>query len=277
MFEIPEYITLSRQINQHLSGKVIRTGNLGNSLHKFVWHNRTEEDFARLVAGRTIGESFVRGRWMFIPLEPGYHLLFGECGGKMIYHKPDTEHPKKYHLCLEFEDGSFLTETTQMWGAMELHDRESVWERQYIKDMRPTPLDETFTFDYFTRLVDEACSEKKTSAKSLLTQDQLIPGLGNACAQDILFLARLHPRHDVAELDRDRLRQLYDAIQTTLAAIIEGGGRADEFDLFGEPGGYRRLMDKNAVGKPCPVCGTLIEKFAYLGGICYVCPSCQDQ
>ncbi|HCU57160.1 MAG TPA: hypothetical protein DF984_02870 [Anaerolineaceae bacterium] len=31
----------------------------------------------------------------------------------------------------------------------------------------------------------------------------------------------------------------------------------------------------NAIGKPCPTCGALIEKFAYLGGACYVCPACQ--
>jgi formamidopyrimidine-DNA glycosylase len=34
-------------------------------------------------------------------------------------------------------------------------------------------------------------------------------------------------------------------------------------------------MGKQTSGKPCPVCGTTIEKIAYLGGACYVCPNCQ--
>jgi formamidopyrimidine-DNA glycosylase len=58
--------------------------------------------------------------------------------------------------------------------------------------------------------------------------------------------------------------------------VIAGGGRYDETDLYGNPGGYVRLMDKNSVGQPCPECGTPIEKMSYLGGTCYYCPACQS-
>jgi formamidopyrimidine-DNA glycosylase len=180
-------------------------------------------------------------------------------------------------MYIEFDDGDFLTETTQMWGAMGLYEGEAVWEREYVKDMRPTPLDAAFTFDYFNGLTEEAIGVKKTSAKALLTQDQLIPGLGNACAQDILFRARVHPRQDMAALNAERRQTLYEAILDTVNEIISAGGRYDEVDLFGEPGGYIRLMDKNAAGNPCPACGTPVEKISYLGGACYLCPSCQKQ
>ena len=96
---------------------------------------------------------------------------------------------------------------------------------------------------------------EKRSAKGLLTQDQLIPGLGNAIAQDILFRARLSPRHPIDDLDGGQVRGLYEAVVGTVAEVIEKGGRCDEVDLFNRPGGYARLMDKNAVGRPCPRCG----------------------
>ena len=275
MFELPEVTLLARQINATLKGKTVRTGDHGNSPHKFVWYNRTEAEFASLVTGKVVGEAFYRGRWLFIPMEPGFILLFGEFGGKLIYHQAGEKPPKKIHLRVDFEDGSYLTELTQMWGAMELYSAEDVWERDYINDMRTAPLDEDFTFEYFNRLIDEASQQQKTSAKGLLTQNQLIPGLGNACAQDILFNARVHPRQNIAEMSAETRQNLYNAILTTLMTIIENGGRYDEVDLFGNPGGYVRLMDKNTAGKPCPVCGTPIEKFAYLGGACYVCPACQ--
>lgn len=275
MFELPEYVILSQQINQTLIGKKISSGNFGNSPHKFVWHNLPEAEFAEIVNGKHIGTSFVRGRWLFVPLEPGYSLLFGECGGKFLYHRPETKLPAKYHFYLEFEDHSYLTVTTQMWGAMELYEGSSVWERQYVKDMRPTPLDDHFTFDFFNKLVDEVCFEKKTSAKALLTQDQFIPGLGNSICQDILFNARIHPRQDMAALNTTERRSLFRSILNTIEDIIQSGGRYDESDLFGEPGGYVRIMDKNAAGKPCPNCGLIVEKMAYLGGACYFCPQCQ--
>ena len=275
MFELPEVTVLTRQINSTLKGKIVRTGNLGNSPHKFVWYNRTEDEFASLITGKVVGEAFSKGRWLLIPLESGYILLFGEFGGNLHFHPAGEKPPKKTHLQVNFEDGSFLTEFTQMWGAMELYAAEDVWEREYLKDMRLTPLDGDFTFEYLNRLMDEASQQQKTSAKGLLTQNQLIPGLGNACAQDILFNAGVHPRQNIAEMSAETRHNLFDAIQTTVKAIIEGGGRYDETDLFGNPGGYIRLMDKNTVGKPCSNCGTPIENFAYLGGACYVCPECQ--
>jgi formamidopyrimidine-DNA glycosylase len=141
--------------------------------------------------------------------------------------------------------------------------------------MRTTPLEPEFTIDYFAGLVDELTEGKKRSAKALLTQDQIIPGLGNAIAQDILFRARLHPRHPIAELSADQRRALYEAIVHTVAEVIEKGGRYDEWDLYGQRGGYVRLMDKNALGRPCPGCGGEVEKIQYLGGACYLCAQCQ--
>jgi formamidopyrimidine-DNA glycosylase len=276
MFEIPEYVTLAGQMNETLSGKTIAHGQLGNTPHKFVWYNRSPEEFAQLTAGKTIGRASVRGRWLFVPCEPGYILLFGECGGKIVYHAPGATLPKTYHLLVTFDDASALSATTQMWGAMELYEQDRVHERQYIKDMRPTPRDPDFTFEYFTHLIDELLAGPKRSVKSLLTQDQLIPGLGNSMAQDIMFRARLHPKHVLSDLNAGQRSALYEAIQTTLAAIIRQGGRYDEVNLYGQPGGYARLMDKNAAGKPCPDCGAPVEKIQYLGGACYFCSTCQE-
>ena len=84
MFELPEYINFARQINETIRGGTIVSGNLGNSPHKFVWYNRSEEEFSELIKGKTIGESYVMGRWLFVSAEPGYVLLFGECRGKIL-------------------------------------------------------------------------------------------------------------------------------------------------------------------------------------------------
>lgn len=275
MFELPEYVTLARQINESVTGKVVREGGLSRTPHKFVWHNRSPNEFAALTAGKTVGEAASRGKWLFVSLEPGYVLLFGECGGKLLLHPAGSAMPAKVHLYLTFEDGTLLTATTQMWGAMELYEKGQERERQYVRDMRPTPIDPGFTFDYFSALIDDLTKAEKRSAKGLLTQDQLIPGLGNAIAQDILFRARLHPRHPIDALAPDQRRSLYNAIITTVDQAIQAGGRCDEVDLYGRPGGYIRVMDRSAVGHPCPECGGKIEAIQYLGGACYLCPKCQ--
>ncbi|MGD9379662.1 MAG: DNA-formamidopyrimidine glycosylase family protein [candidate division WOR-3 bacterium] len=273
MFELPEYVTIARQMNETLRGKVIERGVLGNSPHKFVWYNRKHKDFEKLTRSKKIGEARAKGRWLFVDLKPGYVLLFGECGGKILYHESEASVPKKYHLYLAFNDGSSLTATTQMWGAYELHVKGEERNRKYVKGMKTTPIEGKFTLAYFNALINGLIEKK--SVKGLLTQDQLIPGLGNAIAQDIMFKAGLHPRHPVESLTTVEKRRLYRAIKSTVSEVIGKSGRYDEYDLFGEPGRYVRLMDKNAVGKPCPKCGTRIEKMQYLGGACYFCLQCQ--
>ena len=276
MFEIPEIVNLAKQFNETLKGKTIREGSLGNKPHKFVWYNRTHEEFAKLTKGKKIGETKAKGKWLSIPLDPGYVLLFGECGGKLLYNPQGSKMPKTYHLYLIFTDDSFLSFTTQMWGAMELYKKGEEEKRKYVKDMRVTPVEKEFTFEYFSNLIDSLLNDKKRSVKGLLTQDQLIPGLGNAIAQDILFKARLNPKFPISELDKSKRKKLYKEILSTVKEAIKKGGRYDETDLYNNHGEYIRILDKNTLGKPCPVCGKKIEKMQYLGGTCYFCPTCQE-
>jgi formamidopyrimidine-DNA glycosylase len=273
MFELPECLTLAAQMGATLRDKVVARGLLGNTPHKFVWYNRTHREFERLARGKRVGKAWARGRWMFIPLEPGYVLVIGECGGRILYHPPQSAPPRTYHLLLRFRDGSLFTVTTQMWGAMKLHEKGREYEGDLVRNMRPTPIEDRFTLDYFLKLVDGL--EDKRTAKGLLTQDQLIPGLGNAIAQDILFKARLHPRQPVRDLSTAQRRKLHKVIVGLTGTIARKGGRRDETDLFGRPGGYKRIMDKDAAGRPCPRCGAVVEKIQYLGGACYFCPRCQ--
>jgi formamidopyrimidine-DNA glycosylase len=261
-------------MNEILKGKLVQRGSLGNSPHKFVWYNRRYKEFEKITKGKTIGEARAKGRWLFVDLKPGYVLLFGECGGRMLYHEPGASVSKKYHLYLQFEDDSFFTATTQMWGAFELYEKGKEQQRKYVKGMKKTPAETGFSFDYFCRLID-GLTEKK-SVKGLLTQDQLIPGLGNAIAQDIMYRAQLHPRHPIDELTKAQKRRLHKSIMAVVHEVVRKGGRYDEYDLHGNPGKYVRLMDKNAVGKPCPKCGTKIEKIQFLGGACYFCRQCQQ-
>ena len=83
-----------------------------------------------------------------------------------------------------------------------------------------------------------------------------------------MFRARLDPRRSLADLSEGQLDDLFAAITGTVRDVTAAGGRNDERDLFGRPGGSARLMDAKAAGRPCPACGTPIMKISYLGGAC---------
>lgn len=274
MFELPEYLTIAKQMNKSISGKTVLSGVMGNSPHKFVWYNQNPQTFSRIVNGKTIGDAYCKGRWLFIPLEPGYVLVLGECGGKIILVDSNNV-PSKYHLLLNIEGNKSIYAMTQMWGAMELYRKGEELKRQYIADMRTTPLDKEFTYKYFKSLIDEARSEKKRSVKSLLTQDQLIPGLGNSIAQDILFNARLHPKTQIEVLSEEEIMTLFKSIKETVNDAAKNDGRNDEYDFYGNLGKYERVLDSKSIERGCPVCKSKIEKIQYLGGSSYYCSKCQ--
>ncbi len=86
LFELPEYKIIARQMNQTLVGKIIQQGTLGNTPHKFVWYNRTPAEFEQLTTGKVVGHESVRGRWLFLDIDPGLRLVLGECGGRIQFH-----------------------------------------------------------------------------------------------------------------------------------------------------------------------------------------------
>jgi formamidopyrimidine-DNA glycosylase len=115
----------------------------------------------------------------------------------------------------------------------------------------------------------------KLSAKAFLATEQRVPGLGNGVLQDILWTARIHPKRKMATLSEKDVDAMFQAVKQVLAEMTAQGGRDTERDLFGHPGGYQTVLSRNTVDTPCPACGTIIRKEAYLGGAIYYCAGCQ--
>jgi formamidopyrimidine-DNA glycosylase len=130
-----------------------------------------------------------------------------------------------------------------------------------------------FDENYFESLFDEGTA--RLSLKAFLATEQRIPGLGNGVLQDILFSAKMHPKKKAGMLSTNDQQVLFDSIKNTFLDMTAKGGRDTENDLFGKPGGYGTKLSNRAAGQPCPICGTLIKKEAYLGGSIYYCARCQ--
>jgi formamidopyrimidine-DNA glycosylase len=274
MYELPEIVTLARQIADELTGAKITSCERGNSPHKWVWYSRDAEEYEKICVGRTIGTATPIGNRVVCPVEPGYMLQIGDMGGKMLLHTDDSTFPKKRHFLLGFEDGRFLTVKVAGWGGIWLlADDEPV--PYYGLRKRVSPIGDGFTYDRFKEVLEEDRERGKRSVKAFLASESLIDGIGNGYVQDICFNARLHPKRDTSGLTGRERQRFYHAMRKTLAEAIKLGGRDSETNLYGEPGGYVARMDRRAKGQPCPECGTEIEKISYLGGSCYFCPQCQ--
>jgi formamidopyrimidine-DNA glycosylase len=112
--------------------------------------------------------------------------------------------------------------------------------------------------------------------KRALTDPRLVDGIGNAYSDEILHAARLSPMQLTSRLRPDELHRLHEAVIRVLTTwrdrlIAETG---DEFPE--KVTAFRAGMAVHGrYGKPCPVCGTLVQRIRYATNEANYCPTCQ--
>lgn len=274
MIEIPEAYVLARQIEEKLAGKRVKSVLANHSPHKFAWYHDDPANYDDLLRDKQLQSAIARGGLVEILLEDT-RIVLGD-GVAVRFISAAQKRPAKHQLLVEFADGSALVATVQMYGGMWCF-REGEFNNPYyqIACTKPSPLSKEFDAVYFAGLLDE--KGRKKSAKAFLATEQRIPGLGNGVLQDILYQANIHPRRGMASVTNPELETLFLAVKSTLRQMTEQGGRDTEKDLFGQPGGYGTILSKNTVNTPCPRCGELIRKEAYMGGSVYYCSLCQQR
>lgn len=271
MIELPEATVVARQITETLRGKRVARAAANTSPHKFAWYTGDPATYHDRLTGKVIGVA--AGVGGNIEFTVGDMTL--SISAPIRYHGEGEKRPAKHQLLLEFEDGTAISSSAQMWGGFFCFPQgtASGFADVDLARMRPSPLTDAFDRVYFATLFD--VDTPALSAKAFLATKQRIPGLGNGVLQDILWTARIHPQCKMGELSEAQVDALYETVKRVLAAMTAQGGRDTERDLFGRPGGYRTILSKNTVDTPCPVCGTAIRKEPYLGGAIYYCPTCQ--
>jgi formamidopyrimidine-DNA glycosylase len=273
MIELPEAINIAKQINETISGKKVARVTAGQTPHKLAWYYGDKLKYQEMLAGKTLGKASAWGGMVEIRVED-CNFLFGE-GVGVRFHGQGEPRPAKHQLLIEFEDCTAISGSIQMYGGLGCF-KEGELDNPYYKvaKEKPSPLGAGFDKAYFDGIIAPP-EVQKLSLKALLATEQRIPGLGNGVLQDILFKARMHPKKKLSTLSEADKEALFKVVKETLSDMAAKGGRDTEMDLFGRPGGYRTILCKNTVGKPCLVCGALIKKEAYMGGSVYYCGGCQ--
>ncbi|MDF2908053.1 MAG: glycosylase/AP lyase, DNA-binding [Herbinix sp.] len=273
MLELVEAKILSEQMNATIRGKRITKVTTLTSPHKFTFFHGDPQAYNDLLKGRKIGDATPNGGQIRLEIED-LIFVFGD-GVGLRYYEKEMKRPVKHQLLIEFEDGSAMSSSTQMYGFL-LCFYESEFDNPYyfVAKSKPSPLTDRFDKQYFMSILSTPGAEK-LSAKAVLATEQRIPGLGNGVLQDILYHAGLHPKRKVKTFSDEEVDKLYASIKSTLKQMVVQGGRDTEKDLYGVTGGYITRLSKNTIGKPCPNCGHVIQKEAYLGGSIYYCDGCQ--
>ena len=122
----------------------------------------------------------------------------------------------------------------------------------------------------------ESLTAENHTLKRTLTDPRVFSGIGNAYSDEIFHRARLSPVKLTQSLDDDEIRRLYDATRVVLTEWIE---RLRQDAGEGFPEGVTAFRPDMAVhgryGKPCPVCGSPVQRIVYAENETNSCARCQ--
>jgi formamidopyrimidine-DNA glycosylase len=122
----------------------------------------------------------------------------------------------------------------------------------------------------------ERLTAENHTLKRALTDPRSFSGIGNAYSDEILHRAGLSPVTLTQKMSEESVRKLYDAIRVVLPEWTQRL-RAEANGEFPEKvTAFRKDMAVHGrFGKPCPVCGTSVQRIRYAENETNYCPRCQ--
>jgi formamidopyrimidine-DNA glycosylase len=274
MPELPEAEVVARQLRVHLLGAQLNECRVGREdivregLPTLSWyHGAVLEVVERY--GKSVALGFKK--------ENELRYVVAELGmtGLLLFRATQTKYPQHVHVRMSFTGG--LESELRYWnprrfGRISLLDRAGLdryRDRRFGVDPLTVPRDE------FVRLVQT----RRGRLKPLLMHQQVIAGIGNIYANEILFRARLHPNREVNRLRGATIITLYGTMQTVLREAISCGGSSvkDFYAPDGTEGRYkRRHLVYGKEGQSCPNrCGRMIRRLQSERSS-FFCPACQS-
>ena len=121
-----------------------------------------------------------------------------------------------------------------------------------------------------------ALQRENHTLKRALTDPRLFDGIGNAYSDEILHTAKMSPLALTQRLTTEEIARLRDATQRTLLDWTDrlrreiGDGFPEKVTAFREG-----MAVHGRFGKPCPVCGSPVQRIVYAENETNYCPRCQ--
>jgi formamidopyrimidine-DNA glycosylase len=109
--------------------------------------------------------------------------------------------------------------------------------------------------------------------KTVLTDQKVIAGIGNAYSDEILHTARISPFATAAKLTGEQLAALHEAMRAVLTDAVTRSVGQQAATLKGEKRSGLRVHART--GLPCPVCGDTVREVSFADKSFQYCPTCQ--
>lgn len=279
MPELPEVETIARKLKPHLLGRTIQDAQIRWSRTLAFPSARK---FKEQIKGQEIKEVTRRAKYFILRLSDFSLLLHLRMSGDLLIKENQIKPEKHDRLILQLLSAPSAAQAVGaavLGGSSNLVFNDTrkfgrVWltahPEEVLNRLGPEPLSRSFTPGW----LHTALHRKHRQLKPLLLDQTFLAGLGNIYTDEALNLARLNPLAVSDSVTVKQAEALHEAIREVLKEGIRRNGAS--FDWVYRGGEYQnhfRVYDR--AGKPCPLCGTNIERIIVGQRSTHICPKCQ--
>jgi len=196
-------------------------------------------------------------------------------GGHPIAESEITLPNKHSYVIFELDNGTLYYNDVRQFGYLLYYNSKTELDKErHFDNLGLEPLADEFNWeDFYTRI-----KSKTGNIKKLFLDQTVVVGLGNIYADEVLFKAGVLPNRTVKSLSKSEIKKIFEAIKLILPKAVELGGSsvANYIMADGSRGTYAREHKVyGRAGKPCLVCGTILEKSVQAGRTTVFCRVCQ--
>jgi formamidopyrimidine-DNA glycosylase len=261
MPELPEVETFKRyldntSLHQRITSLEVRDA--------YVLKRVSARELSRRLKGRRFENSHRHGKHLFVRAgeELWLRLHFGMTGS-LQYLKDDEIAPKTSRVIFRFAHNRRLAfDDQRKFGEIELITNRDDFLR--ARCLGPDAL--KISLSEFKAVV----GKHRGAVKAILLNQQLIAGIGNLYADEILFRTRIHPGREAATFSDEDLSRLFRATRYVLGKAI-----ALKTDFNRLPKSWL-LTDRDKRGK-CPRCSRALKSATIGGRTSWFCAHCQKR
>jgi formamidopyrimidine-DNA glycosylase len=215
---------------------------------------------------RVSGMQRVGKRIVFVLEGPLYLVLHLMIAGRLRWVQPSKKPPNTLAL-LDFEGGTLAFTEAGTKRRASLHLLSS------LEGLDPGGID---VFTATPEAFAERLRSENHTLKRSLTSPALFSGIGNAYSDEILHAAKLSPIAMTSRLTDAEIRRLHEATKTTLAMWTDRLRKEAAGEMPGKVTAFREGMAVHGrYGKPCPVCGSPVQRIVFAENETHYCARCQ--
>lgn len=274
MPELPEVETIRRGLSRKLVNKPKVEAVIFCSTHRNIYETPRRR-LKETLPGRVLYRINRAGKNLLFDL--GSHLtLTIHLGmtGKLLLHEQTSPLPlpKHTHLKIRFSNGCEVHYVDpRRFGRVKLYHQPAGTVAKKLR-LGPDALEDNIKWEE----LKTSLGRHRKDIKSTLLLPQVVSGLGNIYASEILYEARIDPRRPANTLSDEEIQSLLHNIKKVIKQAVQNRGTtfSDYRDEKNVRGGFKpRIYGRE--GLPCEACGKKIEKIVQGGRSTFYCPRCQ--